>query len=120
MSYELRWVELKKRERLFKWLFFLYLPGMGGVVFMMFLFVRLMTDYFLISCAVLWVGAIVVAGLRCLNWRCPRCAHPFSTKIFQNGLRLPRPFTERCASCGLWKWALRPNDGKYAPVKIKR
>ncbi len=119
MSFEPQWVELKKRERLFKWLFFLYLPVLGGVLFVMFLFVRLMTDYFFFSCAVLWIAAIVGAGLRCLNWLCPRCAHPFSIKIHRNGLRWPKPFTDRCASCGLWKWSLKGDVGKYAPVKPK-
>ncbi|MBI3558732.1 MAG: hypothetical protein HY074_20890 [Deltaproteobacteria bacterium] len=109
MHYEPHWIELKKRERLFKWLFFLYLPVLGGVMFVMFIFVKLMTDYFFFSCAIIWIAGIVAAGLRCLAWKCPRCAHPF--------FRLLRPFAKRCSTCGLWKWSLKADVGKYAPLK---
>lgn len=117
MNYEEPWVAFKKSERLFHVLLLSYIPGMVVVLLLMTHFAVLARDWVFLLVGLAWLAAFGIAGARCLLFRCPRCVHPFFIKRAWGWARFYNPLARRCLNCGLWKWALTPEGGRYAPAK---
>jgi len=47
-----------------------------------------------------YMAAYGVAGVKAGSFRCPRCGNPFFSRR-----RVLKPWVDRCAHCGLPKWA---------------
>ena len=58
-----------------------------------------------------WMAFYAVAGIRFQTFRCPRCGKLFFIRLWPP----PSPFVQRCAHCGLPKYA--PASGRHVDME---
>ena len=110
-NYEPYWLELKRRERVFNLLFWLYVPAFVVAVLLFDRFVHALTPWLFLIFSTGWMLGLCWFGIQVLAWRCPRCMGTYFSRALLPGglLRRVNPFTRRCLHCGLRKWTLTPD-----------
>jgi hypothetical protein len=97
-DYTKAWDDLYLRRVIIIGLFLGFLPGVPFLCFVVstvLLSSRLDKDTVCIPIALIWLGAIVVSGIRASFFRCPQCRQLFSIGIATS------PFRTRCVNCGI-------------------
>jgi hypothetical protein len=88
------WEAFRRRWLIFEFATVICIPGAVWVQ------VGLLTNNTGFVVAVMLLAGWVVCWNRAMSWKCPRCSKPFCSSA---GVR--NPFTRRCVSCELPKWA---------------
>jgi hypothetical protein len=98
-SYLAQWLDLRRREAASRLSFLLYLPGAGGIGWLLTKLTG--SDVPAMVVAFAWMAMFGFFNVQLVSFRCPRCWQPFFRTAGRSYL-----FTEECVHCGLPKYAL--------------
>src|SRR5262245_4821945 len=106
-SYQRRWLEYRKQNRLFWVIALTYLPGHAITSILLSRTFGSQELEYLVS--ILLLIAFTVAGFYRSNLKCPRCGRPFFRKTWW----YYSEFGRKCVHCKLPKWATTDSGTRH-------